>query len=75
MWAYLNDPLSGVNILDGLTPLPLTGEDGGLTLDWVRFFIAAGTVVSGLFIFEISRIIRARRGVRLEATFKEIPVE
>ena len=75
MWAYLNDPLSGVNILDGLTLKPFTNEDGSLTKDIVRFLIAAGTVVSGLVIFEISRIVRAGRGVRLEANYGEIPVE
>jgi len=73
-WAYLNDPLSGVNILNGLTPI-LTAEDGSLTKDTVRFLIAAGTVISGLVVYEISRIVRARRGVRLEASFAEIPVE
>lgn len=75
MWAYLNDPLSGVNILDGFALKPVTGEDGNLTKDVVRFLIATGTVVSGLVIFEVSRIVRARRGVRLEASYQEIPVE
>jgi amino acid transporter len=75
MWAYLNDPLSGVNILDGLALKPITGEDGNLTKDIVRFLIATGTVLSGLVIFEVSRIIRARGGVRLEAGYQEIPVE
>jgi len=75
MWAYLNDPLSGVNILDGLSLKPFTNEDGSLTKDIVRFLIAAATVVSGLVIFEVSRIYRAGRGVRLEASFQEIPVE
>ncbi len=75
MWAYLNDPLSGVNILDGLALKPITGEDGNLTKDAVRFLIAAGTVLSGLVVFEVSRIVRARGGVRLEAGYQEIPVE
>jgi amino acid transporter len=75
MWCYLNDPLSGVNILDGFALKPITGEDGNLTKDVVRFLIAGGTVVSGLVIFEISRIVRAGRGVRLEASYGEIPVE
>jgi len=74
-FAYLNDPLSGVNILDGLSLKALTGEDGTITKDFARFLIAAGTVVSGLVIYEISRLIRARRGVDLGATFREIPVE
>ena len=75
MWAYLNDPLSGVNILDGLALKPLTGEDGNLTKDAARFLIAGATVVSGLVIYEVSRIVRAGRGVRLEASYGEIPVE
>jgi amino acid transporter len=73
-WCYLNDPLSGVNILDGFAP-KLFGDDGALTKDSVRFLIAAGTVVSGLVIYEVSRIVRARSGIRLEAAFEEIPVE
>jgi len=74
-WCYLNDPLSGVNILDGFTPLPLTGEDGAISKDWIRFGLAMLTVVAGLVVFEISRIYRASRGIKLERTFQEIPVE
>lgn len=73
-WAYLNDPLSGVNILNGFTPV-LTGEDGTITKDTARFLIAVGTMLSGLVVYEISRIVRARRGIRLEASFTEIPAE
>ncbi len=73
-WAYLNDPLSGVNVLNGLTPV-ITGTDGAITKDAVRFGLAGLTVVSGLVIYEISRFVRARSGVRLEASFEEIPVE
>lgn len=74
-WAYLNDPLSGVNILDGFGFKLFTGEDGAPTKDIVRFLIAAGTVVSGLVIYEIARWYRARQGIRLEAAYREIPVE
>ena len=73
-WAYLNDPLSGVNVLNGLTPV-ITGKDGTVTKDAVRFAFAGITVLSGLVIYEVSRIVRARSGVRLEASFEEIPVE
>ncbi len=73
-WAYFNDPLSGVNILNGFA-LQLTGKDGVITKDAVRFLIALGTVISGLVIYEVSRIVRARRGIRLEAAFEEIPIE
>lgn len=70
-WAYLSDPLSGIGILTN----GLFGEDGAPTKDFVRFLIAAATAVSGLVIFEVSRVVRARSGVRLEATYQEIPVE
>jgi len=40
-WAYFNDPLFGVNILNGFT-LQLTGKDGVITKDTVRFLIALG---------------------------------
>lgn len=74
-WVYFNDPYSGVNILDGVTLLPMTGDDGALTTNWRNFFVAAGTVVSGLVIYEISRWYRRGQGIRLERTFQEIPVE
>ena len=74
LWVFLNDPLAGVNVLDGFA-LKLTGEDGAPTKDTIRLLITAATVVSGLVVYEIARIARARRGIRLEATFEEIPVE
>jgi len=74
LWVFLNDPLAGVFVLDGFTP-HFTDESGALTKDSIRLLITIGTVLSGLVVFEVSRIIRARRGVRLEAAFEEIPVE
>ena len=73
-WCYLNDPLSGIHVLDGFTPI-LFGDDGAPTKDTVRLLVTAGTIVSGLVVFEISRWWRARGGFRLEAAFEEIPVE
>lgn len=73
-WCYLNDPLSGVHVLDGFTPI-LFGDDGAPTKDTVRLVITAGTVVSGLVVYEVSRWWRARSGFRLEAAYEEIPVE
>lgn len=70
-YAWLADINTGVAILE----VGLFGEDGAPTKDFIRFLIAAGTVVSGLVIYEISRWYRARQGVRLESTFQEIPVE
>lgn len=74
LWVFFNDPLSGVNVLDGFS-LKLTGADGSLTKDAVRLLITAVTIVSGLVVFELARIRQARRGVRLEAAYEEIPVE
>jgi len=74
-WVYFNDPYSGVNILSGLTLTPFFGEDGALTTNWRNFLWAAGTVVSGLVIYELARWYRRRQGVALERTFAEVPVE
>lgn len=70
-WAYLSDPLSGVGVLTN----GFFAEDGAPTKDFVRLLIAGGTVLSGLVIYEVSRWYRNRSGIRLEATFREIPVE
>jgi amino acid transporter len=70
-WCYLSDPLSGVGVLTN----GFFGEDGAPTKDFVRLIIAAGTVVSGFVIYEISRWYRGRQGVRLEQAFAEIPIE
>jgi hypothetical protein len=51
------------------------GEDGAPTKDLVRLVVAAATVLSGLVIYEVSRWYRSRSGIRLDATFREIPVE
>jgi amino acid transporter len=74
-WTYFNDPYSGVNVLDGLSLTAFTGDDGALTTNWRNFLWAAGTVVSGLVIYEIARWYRRGKGIRLERTFEEIPVE
>jgi amino acid transporter len=70
-WCYLSDPLSGVGVLTN----GFFGEDGAPTKDFVRLLIAAGTVVSGWVIYEVSRWYRRGQGVRLESAFEEIPVE
>lgn len=74
LWVFLNDPLAGVNVLDGFH-LKLTGEDGAPTKDAIRLLITGVTIVSGLVVFEVARLVRARRGVRLEVAYEEIPVE
>jgi basic amino acid/polyamine antiporter, APA family len=70
-WAYLSDPLSGVGVLAN----GFTGEGGAPTKDFIRLIIAGLTVLSGLVIYEVSRLYRRRRGIQLEATFREIPIE
>jgi amino acid transporter len=70
-WAYLSDPLSGVGVLAN----GFFGADGAPTKDLVRLVIAGATVLSGLVIYEVSRWYRRRAGIRLEATFREIPIE
>ncbi|MFZ5854167.1 MAG: APC family permease [Chloroflexota bacterium] len=74
LWVFLTDPLAGVNVLDGFH-LKLTGEDGAPTKDAIRLLITGVTIVSGLVVFEVARLVRARRGVRLEVAYEEIPVE
>jgi hypothetical protein len=70
-WAYLSDPLSGVGVFAN----HFFGEDGAPTKDFIRLIIAGLTVLSGLVIYELSRLYRRQRGIRLESTFREIPVE
>ncbi|HLA17237.1 MAG TPA: APC family permease [Candidatus Limnocylindrales bacterium] len=70
-WCYLSDPLSGVGVLAN----GFFGEDGAPTKDFVRLLIAAGTVVSGWVVYEVSRWYRSRQGVQLDRAFAEIPVE
>jgi APA family basic amino acid/polyamine antiporter len=74
-WAYFNDPWSGVNILSGFSLTAMNDDAGAMTTNWRNFLVAAGTVVSGLVVYEIARVYRARQGIRLERTFDEIPVE
>jgi amino acid transporter len=70
-WAFLSDPLSGVGVLAN----GFFAEDGSPTKDLVRLVIAGATVLSGLAIYEVSRLVRRQRGIRLEAAYREIPVE
>lgn len=71
-WVYLHDPLSGLS----WTP---SGHKGGGILfhskTFDMFLLNLVIFVSGLVIYFVARAYRAREGVNLDATFKEIPIE
>jgi len=70
-WAYLNDPLSG------LSWHPLH-EGGGIFLhsrSFNMFLLNIVIFISGFVIYLVARAIQRQRGVNLDATFKEIPIE
>lgn len=70
-WDYLNDPLSGLSWHP-------QHEGGGIFLDsrtFNMFLLNIVIFVSGLVIYLVARAVQRRRGVNLDATFKEIPIE
>lgn len=70
-WAYLKDPLSGLSA----TP---KHEGGGIFLhsrSFNMFLLNIVIFLSGLVIYFVARALRRRRGVDLDSTFKEIPIE
>lgn len=70
-WVYLKDPLSG------LSWHPLH-EGGGIFLEsrsFNMFLLNIVIFISGLAIYFVARSIQRGRGVELDATFKEIPIE
>lgn len=70
-WVYLKDPLSG------LSWHPLH-EGGGIFLEsrsFNMFLLNIVIFISGLVIYFVARAIQRGRGVELDATFKEIPIE
>ena len=70
-WAYLKDPLSGLSA----TP---KHEGGGIFLEsrsFNMFLLNILIFVSGLVIYVVARSMRRRRGIDLDSTFKEIPIE
>jgi len=70
-WVYLKDPLSG------LSWHPLH-EGGGIFLEsrsFNMFLLNIVIFISGLAIYFVARAIQRGRGVELDATFKEIPIE
>lgn len=69
-WVYLHDPLSGI------TWKPSGG--GGILFhsrSFDMFLLNIVILLSGLVIYLVARWVQRRRGVNLDATYKEIPVE
>lgn len=68
-WDYLNDPLSGLSVVPHNT--------GGLFghQAFAMFILNIIIWVAGLVVYQIAKMIRARRGVDLDATYRELPVE
>ncbi|MBI3648856.1 MAG: APC family permease [Actinobacteria bacterium] len=70
-WVYLHDPLSG------LSWHPVH-EGGGIFLHsrtFNMFLLNILIFLSGLVIYLVARAVQSRRGIELDATFKEIPIE
>jgi amino acid transporter len=69
-WVYLHDPLSGI------TWKPSGG--GGILFgsrSFDMFLLNIVILLSGLAIYLVARWVQRRRGVNLDATYSEIPVE
>ncbi|HZC40852.1 MAG TPA: APC family permease [Streptosporangiaceae bacterium] len=69
-WVYLHDPLSGISWK------PAGG--GGIlfgSASFDMFLLDILILLSGLVIYVIARAVQRRRGVDLDATYQEIPVE
>ncbi len=69
-WVYLHDPLSGIT----WTP---TGGGGILfgSRSFDMFLLNIAILLSGLVIYLVARLLQRRRGVNLDAAYREIPVE
>src|SRR5215510_9421207 len=68
-WDYLNDPLSGISVIPNKT--------GGLFghQAFAMFILNIIIWVAGLVVYQIAKVVRARRGVDLDASYRELPVE
>jgi len=69
-WDYLHDPLSGIT----WTP---TGGGGILfgSRSFDMFLLNILILLSGLVIYLVARAVQRRRGVNLDAAYREIPIE
>lgn len=61
-WVYLKDPYSGLSLETG-------------TKGFNMLLLNIGIFVSGLVIYLVAKAVQKGRGVDLDATFREIPVE
>lgn len=68
-WDFLKDPLSGLSVLPHHT--------GGLFghQAFAMFILNIIIWVSGWIVYQIAKVIRARQGVDLDSTYRELPVE
>jgi basic amino acid/polyamine antiporter, APA family len=68
-WVYLVDPLSGLSVVPHHT--------GGLFgyQAFAMFILNIVIWVSGWFVYMIAKRVRARQGVDLDSTYRELPVE
>ena len=69
-WDYLHDPLSGI------TWKPTGG--GGILFgsrSFDMFLLNILILLSGLVIYLVARVVQRRRGVNLDAAYREIPIE
>jgi basic amino acid/polyamine antiporter, APA family len=68
-WDYLNDPLSGLSVVPHHT--------GGLFghQDFAMFILNILIWVAGWVVYQVAKKVRARQGVDLDATYRELPVE
>jgi basic amino acid/polyamine antiporter, APA family len=68
-WDYLNDPLSGLSVVPHNT--------GGLFghQDFSMFILNILIWVSGWVVYVVAKRVRARQGIDLDATYRELPAE
>jgi APA family basic amino acid/polyamine antiporter len=68
-WDYLRDPLSGLSVVPHHT--------GGLFGygPFAMFLLNLVIWVAGWIVYQVAKMVRARQGVDLDATYRELPVE
>lgn len=68
-WVYLNDPLSGLSAV----PHNTGGIFGHQT--FFMFILNIFIWLLGWFVYWVAKLVRARKGIDLSATYRELPVE
>jgi basic amino acid/polyamine antiporter, APA family len=68
-WDYLNDPLSGLSVVPRHT--------GGLFghQAFAMFVLNIVIWVAGWIVYQVAKMVRARQGVDLDSTYRELPAE